>query len=86
MQDNPGPNTLMRGFGDNSVDLEIRFWINDPQNGRGNIISEVLLNVWDAFIEHNIEIPFPQRDLHLRSSDEPIRLEMTHAKAPGRND
>ncbi|WP_286792955.1 mechanosensitive ion channel domain-containing protein [Thalassospira sp. UBA4513] len=86
VQDNPGPNTLMRGFGDNSVNLEIRFWINDPQNGRGNIISEVLLNVWDAFIEHDIEIPFPQRDLHLRSSDEPIRVEMTHAKAPGRND
>ncbi|WP_417829123.1 mechanosensitive ion channel family protein [Thalassospira sp.] len=80
--DNPGPNTLMRGFGDNSVDLEIRFWINDPQNGRGNIISEILLNVWDAFIEHNIEIPFPQRDLHLRSSDAPIRVEMTNTRTP----
>ncbi|WP_336080512.1 mechanosensitive ion channel family protein [Thalassospira sp. CH_XMU1448-2] len=75
--ENPGPNTLLRGFGDNSVDLEIRFWIDDPQNGRGNIISEILLNVWDAFKEHNIEIPFPQRDLHLRSGDAPIRVEMT---------
>jgi small-conductance mechanosensitive channel len=72
----PGPNTLLRGFGDNSVDLEIRFWIDDPQNGRGNIISEILLNVWDSFKEHEIEIPFPQRDLHLRSSDFPIRVEM----------
>jgi len=75
--ENPGPNTLLRGFGDNSVDLEIRFWIDDPQNGRGNIISEILLNVWDTFKEHNIEIPFPQRDLHLRSGDAPIRVEMT---------
>lgn len=77
--DNPGPNTLLRGFGDNSVDLEIRFWINDPQNGRGNITSEILLNVWDAFKEHDIEIPFPQRDLHLRSGDAPIKIEMSQA-------
>lgn len=77
--DNPGPNTLLRGFGDNSVDLEIRFWINDPQNGRGNIMSEILLNVWDAFKEHDIEIPFPQRDLHLRSGDAPIKIEMSQA-------
>lgn len=77
VQENPGPNTLLRGFGDNSVDLEIRFWITDPQNGRGNIISEILLNVWDAFKENNIEIPFPQRDLHLRSTDAPLRVEMS---------
>ncbi|WP_417815300.1 mechanosensitive ion channel family protein [Thalassospira alkalitolerans] len=75
--ENPGPNTLLRGFGDNSVDLEIRFWINDPQNGRGNIISEVLLNVWDSFKEHDIELPFPQRDLHLRSTDGPVQIELT---------
>lgn len=77
--ENPGPNTLLRGFGDNSVDLEIRFWINDPQNGRGNITSEILLNVWDAFKEHDIEIPFPQRDLHLRSGGAPIKIEMSQA-------
>ncbi|KZB65316.1 mechanosensitive ion channel protein MscS [Thalassospira sp. MCCC 1A02491] len=80
--ENPGPNTLLRGFGDNSVDLEIRFWIDDPQNGRGNIISEILLNVWDAFKEHDIEIPFPQRDLHLRSGDAPIKIEMSSPQTP----
>ncbi|MEQ8286792.1 mechanosensitive ion channel domain-containing protein [Thalassospira sp.] len=80
--ENPGPNTLLRGFGDNSVDLEIRFWIDDPQNGRGNIISEILLNVWDAFKEHNIEIPFPQRDLHLRSGDATLRVQMDTPQQP----
>ncbi|MCC9625802.1 mechanosensitive ion channel [Thalassospira sp. MA62] len=74
--DNPGPNTLLRGFGDSSVDLEIRFWINDPQNGRGNITSEILLKVWDTFKEHDIEIPFPQTDLHLRSAEGAIRIDM----------
>jgi small-conductance mechanosensitive channel len=65
--DNPQPVCLLKGFGDSSVDLEIRFWIRDPQNGVSNIKSKVLLRVWDLFEENGIEIPFPQRDLHLRS-------------------
>ena len=63
----PEPRCQLMGFGDSSLDLELRIWINDPQNGRANIISEVLLGVWDRFHEHDIEIPFPQRDLHLRT-------------------
>ena len=63
----PEPRCQLRGFGDSSIDLELRIWINDPTNGRANVISEVLLEVWDRFHEHGIEIPFPQRDLHLRS-------------------
>ncbi len=63
----PKPACLMKGFGDSSVDLELRIWIEDPQNGVSNVKSLVLLEVWDRFHEHGIEIPFPQRDLHLRS-------------------
>jgi len=65
----PAPNCLLTGFGDSSVDLELRMWIADPSNGVGAVRSEVLLKVWDTFKEHNIEIPFPQRDLHIRSSE-----------------
>ena len=65
----PKPVCLLRDFGSSSVDLEIRFWIKDPMNGRANVTSELLLGVWDRFAEHGIEIPYPQRDLHLRSSD-----------------
>lgn len=64
----PKPNCLVLGFGDSSVDLEIRFWINDPENGVRNVTSDVLRNVWHRFHEHGIKIPFPQRDLHLRSA------------------
>ena len=66
--DKPAPQCLLKGFGDNSVDLELRFWIGDPQEGTSNVKSEILLNVWDKFKENNIEIPYPQRDLHIRSS------------------
>jgi len=71
----PSPQCLLRGFGDSSVDLEIRIWIDDPAEGRANVISEVLLRVWDLFREHGIEIPFPQRDLHLKSSDVPLAVQ-----------
>lgn len=63
----PAPKCLVRGFGDNSVDLELRFWIGDPANGVSNIKSMVYLEIWDLFHEHNIEIPFPQRDIHIKS-------------------
>ena len=66
----PAPRCLVRGFGDNSVDLEIRFWIADSHNGVANVKSDVMLQVWDSFHEHGIEIPYPQRDLHLRSPAE----------------
>ena len=63
----PPPACLLKGFGDNSVDLELRIWIGDPEGGVSNVASEVYLNVWRLFKEHAIEIPYPQRDLHIRS-------------------
>ncbi len=58
---------LLKGFGDNSVDLEVRIWVRDPMNGCANVRSQVLLQIWNKFHEHDIEIPYPQRDLHLKS-------------------
>jgi small-conductance mechanosensitive channel len=65
----PAPICLLKGFGDNSVDIELRFWIRDPRNGTANVRSEVMLGVWDRFHEHGIEFPFPQRDIHLPDLD-----------------
>lgn len=72
--EDPKPVCLLKGFGDSSVDLEARIWINDPRNGISNVKSEVLLRIWDMFHEHGIEIPFPQRDLHIVSKDGPASL------------
>ena len=65
----PPPICLLTGFGDSSVNLEVRFWINDPANGTANVRSAVMLKVWDLFHEHGIEFPFPQRDLNLRNPE-----------------
>ena len=65
----PEPVCLLKEFGDSSVDLEIRIWIDDAHNGISNVKSQVLLKIWDGFHEHGIEIPYPQRDLHVRTPD-----------------
>ncbi len=67
--DTPGPVCLLTGFGDSSVNLEIRFWISDPRNGTANVRSDVMLKIWDAFHEAGIEFPFPQRDLNVRNPE-----------------
>ena len=67
--EDPAPVCQLKGFGDSSVDLELRIWIADPANGVGNVKSEVLLKIWDSFKANGVEIPFPQRDLHIRSSE-----------------
>ncbi|MCG6967230.1 MAG: mechanosensitive ion channel [Chromatiaceae bacterium] len=84
----PEPRCQLIRFGDSSVDLELRVWIDDPSNGRANVISEVLLGVWDRFHEHGIEIPFPQRDMHVRSllgaNDlQALATALRSAQAPG---
>ena len=65
----PTPFCLLMGFGDSSVDLELRFWISDPENGIANVCSDVRLAIWERFAKQGIQIPFPQRDVHLRSSN-----------------
>ena len=70
----PAPACLLKGFGDSAVDLEIRIWIKDPMNGCANVKNLVLLGVWDLFHEHGIQIPYPQRDLHLKSIAKGARL------------
>ncbi len=68
--DVPGPNCLLKGFGDSSIDLEVRFWIKDPMNGCANIKSEVMLKIWDKFKHHDIKIPYPQRDVYIHTVNE----------------
>lgn len=63
----PAPACLLKGFGDNALELEVRFWIEDAANGISNVRSEILVKIWDAFREHEIELPYPQRDIHLRT-------------------
>ncbi|WP_106355329.1 mechanosensitive ion channel family protein [Yoonia maritima] len=57
------------GFGDSSVDYILRFWISDPTGGLTNIRGNVFLALWDAFQEHDISIPFPQREVKMLEAE-----------------
>ncbi len=52
-------------FGDSAIEYKLRFWIRDPTGGLTNIRGNVYLALWDAFQEHGISIPFPQREVRL---------------------
>jgi small-conductance mechanosensitive channel len=66
----PPPVCRLMGFGDSSVNLEMRFWIEDPTNGVINVRSAVLLKLWEKFREHDIRTPLGHRDLHVKSDSE----------------
>ena len=61
----PAPKVLLTLFGDSSIQLELGFWIADPEEGKGGVTSDVNRAVWRAFRDNGIEIPFPQRELRM---------------------
>ncbi len=63
----PEPRTLLKQFAADGVDLELRMWIEDPQNGVSNVASDVMLRIWDKFHAEGIEFPYPQRVVHLKT-------------------
>lgn len=65
----PEPRVRFRRFGDSSLDFELLCWINEPAQ-RGLVIHELNCTVYKEFANNGIQIPFPQRDLHIREMPE----------------
>lgn len=63
--DEPASAALVKGFGDNGVDLSFIVWIADPAVGEGKLRSDLLLDILATFRAHGIEIPYPRRDVRL---------------------
>ncbi len=63
---NPAPRVRFRRFGDSSLDVELLCWIDRPID-RGRLHHELNCAVYKAFAANGIQIPFPQRDLHVRN-------------------
>ena len=60
----PPSATLVR-FGADGLDLQIGFWISDPENGTGGVKSNVNRAIWRTLQEHKVSVPFPQRELRI---------------------
>ncbi len=69
----PAPKVWFREFGDSSLNFMLLCWIANAEN-KFDTISELNYAIDKAFRDHGIEIPFPQRDLHLRSAEPPVRV------------
>ena len=68
---NPPPAQRLMGFGDSGIDLELRVWIRDPQQGVNNVRSELNIAIWKGFKAAGITIPYPQQDLHVKELPAP---------------
>ncbi len=63
----PQPNVLFVDFGESSLDFELRVWIHDPEAGIESVRSALRFEIWKAFQDSGVQIPYPQRDIHIRS-------------------
>jgi len=61
----PPPKAFIVAFADSGINLELGFWIGDPEEGSMQIKSDIHLAIWKAFKAAGIEIPFPQREVRL---------------------
>jgi small-conductance mechanosensitive channel len=62
---NPAPVARLMSFGDHGIELELRFWIPDPQEGVNNVRSDVNRAIWRLFKQHGIVIPVAQREVRV---------------------
>src|SRR5690606_26851808 len=66
----PEPAAMLMEFGERGMEMQLRVWIGDPENGFGQVRSDINLAIWRAFEQAGITIPPPQRDLHIRNMPE----------------
>ena len=65
--DSPAPTALLLDFAESGINLEVGFWINDPESGRKNVRSDISREILRALRRENIEIPFPRREIRIVS-------------------
>ncbi|MCE3265057.1 MAG: mechanosensitive ion channel protein [Pseudoduganella sp.] len=59
------PAGMLQAFGADGLELALAFWIDDPENGRGGVTSDVNRAIWKALKENGISVPFPQREVRV---------------------
>ena len=69
--DKPAPVVFLTKFGADGLELEMGFWITDPEAGSLNVRSELNFAIWREFKLHGVAVPFPQREVRLLDSAGP---------------
>ena len=65
----PPPAVLIKAFADNGIDLELAVWVEDPEQGKTNLRSDIYYGIWQEFKAQGIRIPYPQREVRLVGGD-----------------
>jgi small-conductance mechanosensitive channel len=68
------PDCEIDSFGDSGVNMFVEFWMEGVDDGKNRVGGDLLLIVFETLREHNIEIPFPQRDLNIVSQTLPLEV------------
>ncbi|MBI4988181.1 MAG: mechanosensitive ion channel [Rhodocyclales bacterium] len=66
----PAPKAYLVRFADSGIELELGFWIADPQEGSLNIKSDIGVDIWRAFRQEGIEIPYPRQEVRVLNASE----------------
>jgi small-conductance mechanosensitive channel len=66
--ESPSAEVQIKGFGENGIDLNLAFWIADPEEGYANLQSDIYLDIWRQFKKHGIVVPYPQREVRMLST------------------
>jgi small-conductance mechanosensitive channel len=61
----PAPTPYLANFGADGINLELGFWIEDAATGTSGVRSAINRNIWRLFSEHDISIPFAQREVRI---------------------
>ena len=83
----PAPLAVVTNFGDNGIDLRVSYWVKDPENGFTALQSAIFLDIWRQFNEHDIEFPYPQREVRILNEEQsPSNIAMIKAGMQARRD
>ena len=61
----PAPRAFLMRFGADGLEIDVGFWISDPENGRSNVVSEVNQLIWKQLKAHHVNVPYAQREVRL---------------------
>ena len=76
----PAADVIFTGYGDSAINFSLRVWTSTQAHTPTILTSELYFALFKVFREHEIELPFPQRDLHIRSSDGTIAIRERRAE------
>ena len=79
----PAPDVIFKDYGDNSLDFDLRVWTETRSHTPLVLKSDLYFSLFARFGAAGIELPFPQRDLHLRSADGPLAVRIEGDRAAG---